>query len=67
MSEKFQSGAMNYEQLVVKLTRIKKELDDIRVSTEADDTMVMLLHAFLHSTSIRLTYMVDFIKYKIKN
>ena len=57
---------MNYEELVVELTRIKKELEDIRVSTEVDDTTVVLLHAYLRSATTNLICMVYFLEYKIK-
>ena len=57
---------MNYEQLVVELTRIKKELEDIRVSTEVDYITVGLLHAYLRSATTNLTSILDYIEYKIK-
>ena len=57
---------MNYEQLVVELTRIKKELEDIRVSTEVDYITVGLLHAYLRSATTNLTSILDYLEYKIK-
>ena len=57
---------MNYEELVVELTRIKKELEDIRVSTEVDDTTVWLLYAYLRNAKINLTSILDYIEHKIK-
>ena len=57
---------MNYEELVVELTRIKKELEDVRVSTEVDEITVGLLHIYLHSATTSLICMVDFLEYKIK-
>ena len=57
---------MNYEQLVIELTRIKKELEDVRVSTEVDETMVGLLHTYLRSATTNLTSILDYLEYKIK-
>lgn len=57
---------MNYEELVVELTRIKKELEDIRVSTAVDETTIQLLHTYLRHVTTNLTCMVDFLEYKIK-
>ena len=57
---------MNYEELVVELTRIKKELEDIRASTDVDYITVGLLHAYLRSATTNLTSILDYIEYKIK-
>ena len=57
---------MSYEELVVELTRIKKELEDIRVSTEVDETTIQLLHIYLRSASVNLISISDYLEYKIK-
>ena len=59
-------GEVNYEKLVKELTRIKKELEDIRMSTEVDDTTVCLLYAYLRNAKINLTSILDYIEHKIK-
>lgn len=56
---------MNYEELVKELTRIKKELEDIRVSTEVDDTTIQLLHTYLRNATINLISILSYLKYKI--
>ena len=57
---------MNYEELVVELTRIKKELEDIRVSTEVDDATIQLLHIYLRSAYVNLISILYYLEYKIK-
>ena len=57
---------MNYEQLVVELTRIKKELEDVRASTDVDYITVGILNAYLRHATTNLICMVDFLEYKIK-
>lgn len=57
---------MNYEELVVELTRIKKELEDIRVSTEVDDATILLLHTYLRSASVNLISILYYLEYRIK-
>ena len=57
---------MSYEELVVELTRIKKELEDIRVSTEVDETTIQLLHIYLRSASVNLISILYYLEYKIK-
>ena len=57
---------MNYEELVVKLTQIKNELADVRVSTEVDETTIQLLHIYLRSASVNLISILDYLEYKIK-
>ena len=57
---------MNYEELVVKLTQIKNELADVRVSTAVDETTIQLLHIYLRSASVNLISILDYLEYKIK-
>ena len=57
---------MNYEQLVVELTRIKKELEDVRVSTEVDEITARLLYVYLHSATTNLISILYYLEYKIK-
>lgn len=57
---------MNYEELVVELTRIKKELEDVRVSTEVDETTAVLLHIYLRGATTNLTRILYYLEYKIK-
>ena len=57
---------MNYEELVVELTRIKDELADVRASAEVDDTTILLLHTYLRSASVNLISILYFLEYKIK-
>lgn len=57
---------MNYEELVKEITRIKKELEDIGVSTDVDETTIGLLHTYLRSALINLNSILDYLEYKIK-
>ena len=57
---------MNCEELVVKLTWIKDELADVRVSTEVDGTTIQLLHIYLQSACVNLIRILYYLEYKIK-
>ena len=57
---------MNCEELVVKLTQIKNELADVRVSTEVDETTIQLLHIYLRSAYVNLISILYYLEYKIK-
>lgn len=57
---------MNCEELVKELTRIKKELTDICVSTEVDEITIEILHAYLRHATIDLISILHFLEYKIK-
>ena len=57
---------MNCEELVVKLTQIKNELADVRVSTAVDETTIQLLHIYLRSAYVNLISILDYLEYKIK-
>ena len=57
---------MNYDELVVELTRIKDELDDVRVSTAVDETTFQLLHIYLRSAYVNLISILYYLEYKIK-
>ena len=57
---------MNYEELVKEITRIKKELEDIYVSSEVDEITIELLHTYLRHATINLIGILSFLEYKIK-